>query len=129
MKIILKIISSIVVGSFITNLASGACTKPVTYVLENDKAQCDGFLYTKDYDSLVRFKLEERTAYEQLLDLERKRTSLLQDRLSLTQKNEEYLYEQVRIKEVEGFWARTVYFFGGVLITGVLATSLAKGLN
>jgi hypothetical protein len=129
MRNISKIISSLVLATLLPWAAVAGCSKVVTSLIEGDKAPCQGYLYSLEYDAFVRVKIEERNVYESLFNLEKKHTEITQDRLKLALENEKYLQEQIKLQENTNFWYKTMYFFGGVLATGVLASTLSHNLR
>src|SRR5690348_9417005 len=110
-KKMLKIIITIVL---ISNVASAACTKPVTYLTEGSTTQCNGYLFTPE---------AERTNYQKLEDLKiLKETDKLQEERfneASTSLNEYIKYsrelEKVnRKQQITNDVTKILYFIAGV---------------
>lgn len=119
--IIISLLSSISYG--------GTCDSPVNFIEQNVPAYCSGFLYTREYDAIIRATIEENKYNLRLVDLQNKKIDIMETRIKLYMENESLYQEQLLVKEQQGFWSKTLYFLSGALITGAIAVSLSNSMR
>jgi hypothetical protein len=116
MKISGKRISSLILSVILYSQYSfAACDKPVTYLLENDKAPCNGYLFTPDKELDVRLKILERESLIKQLEINREINDIQKLRIEEYQKYSDALKMDLKSEQTKNEWTRYGWFGLGVL--------------
>jgi hypothetical protein len=106
-------------------LINSAFSDEVTYIKKGDPAPENGYFITVSQEKKFREQNEENKKLVsinlQLKDLQlqqERRVDVLNERINGYQADNKYLMERVSSARADGFWNRTIYFVGGVLLTG-----------
>lgn len=97
----------------------------VTYIKKGDPAPENGYFITILQEKKFREQNEENKKLVsinlQLKDLQlqqENRIDILNERINGYQADNKYLMDRVSSARADGFWNKTIYFVGGVLLTG-----------
>ena len=100
---------------------SWACD-PVTLMHAGDKANCDGYLFSKDKEAEVRQHLLDLDTYKQLdasnqriIQYHMQEEDLLKQQTDLWHNQAQDLSKQLISAEDSSFWKKTLFFGLGVL--------------
>lgn len=115
---------------FITSSMSyGICNNPVTYLQENDKAPCVGYLFTPEKELEVRTKI---TNYERLENVIQKQDLLIEvlnKRVDNQIQQNINLSNELQRKENETYWQKAGFFLLGAILTGAIAYGTVQSLK
>ncbi len=111
----------------VMNEANAAeCVKPVQVIQEGEAAPCKGFLFSNEAEKRAADARDDVAYYEKLvpslekkIDLESKRTQILEKRLDLYIDQSERLAKQNAKMEDRAFWKNLgMFFLGGLAMYG-----------
>ena len=107
----LKIIITIVL---ISNIASAACTKPVSYLSEGSPAPCNGYLSTPEAEKANFQQLEDLKTLKEIDKLQEERFKQTQTSLNEYIKYSRELETVNRKQQITNDITKVLYFVAGV---------------
>lgn len=112
-----------------TSTSYGVCNNPVTFLQENEKVPCSGYLFTPEKELEVRTKI---TNYERLENVIQKQDLLidvLNKRVDNQIQQNINLSNELQRKENETYWQKAGFFLLGAILTGVIAYGTVQSLK
>lgn len=119
----MKILSFII--SFLISINSYAiCDKNVYHLVKDQKAPCEGYLFSPEKEQEVRIKIK---TYDYLLkynDKQKEIIDVMNERIVNLQKYNSEIDKELQNRQKFKFWEVTLYFSLGALLTGAIAANV-----
>jgi len=100
------------------------CTKAVEFVKAGSTVSCNGYLFSKQKEIEVRFKVKTYDILIEQLKVQDDINNALEKRLVNTQEYNEYLSIRLQQENKTSFWSSALYFSLGAVLTGVIASNV-----
>lgn len=110
---------------------SGSCPQNVQVIHQNEKANCDGFLFSGPAEQAAEQDRDDSKYYKSLsdalqskTDLQAEENQILEKRLKLYMDSTQSLSQDVAKRDSTETWVRLGYFVLGVLGTSLVVRNL-----
>ena len=114
---------------FFTSTSYGICNNPVTYLQENDKVPCSGYLFTPEKELEIRTKISNYERLENVIQKQDLLIDVLNKRVDNQIQQNINLSNELQKKENETYWQKAGFFVLGALLTGFIAYGTVQSLK
>jgi hypothetical protein len=119
----------ILIFILLPNLVFGACDKPVSYLQENEKAPCTGYLLTPEKEYEVRTKVYQFDKLNELVNKQDEIISVLNKRVENQIAYSTLLQNELQERKEKDFWRNSLYFLLGALVTGAVSVAVINNVR
>jgi hypothetical protein len=124
-----KLLSLILILSFVSSQSWGACTKPMTYLLEGATTPCTGYLATPEQEAIFYRTNEENNLRKSIIEAKDKQIDLFQQHIKIYADDNARLIEKNQQIQTNKSLENGLYFFAGAALTAFIAYGVTKAIK